>query len=383
MRGKTKTLLVAGFVVMLSGLAFAAKVDPQDAKRQLALHYFRGVINYESGSYQEAADEFRAVAAVDPYYKDTQGFMKKLDQHRSEFLAPEDDGRKFEGKGTDLYFLGKHYYERGDYAKAAEAFDAILDKNKNDKLALYYKQLIEARSPKVKKGAKVSPKNKKQEILNLEQEVSYIKEDVEDRQEDESFLQEKARARAERDEILRKKQRELEKQEEIIDEERKDYLEEARISRRGEKLAKEGEKWRRKREKLTSRQPGTPADLTQFPVYVGNGEKYFRNMKEALQQSRWNTAGLNAIQASLNYCDSILIYYYGIKSGYPEHENISRLMAENIQREDLDENLTRLRAILNMKTVMEEEDRPLTRSEAIFLSEKTEQLIQWCRSILP
>jgi hypothetical protein len=36
-----------------------------------------------------------------------------------------------------------------------------------------------------------------------------------------------------------------------------------------------------------------------------------------------------------------------------------------------------------MKSIIEDEDRPLTRTEALFLADKAERLIEWCRSILP
>jgi len=383
LRGKSRvTIGILAVAMCFQSAAFAAKADPESARRQLALHYFRGVINFEAGRYQEAMDEFRAVADVDPYYKDTQKYISRLDRYRAELLDPK-DGRDYDTKGVDLYFLGKHYYEKGDYDRAMEAFKAILDKAPGDKFALYYKQLIEAASPKYKRVAGVAPKSEADEIAVLQKEVSYIKEDVDDKEDSEAFLQERAQARAERDEIIRSKERQLDRQEDILEEERKDYLAQASLAKRAEKVAKESEKWRRMKEKLSSRQPGIPADLTEFPAYQNNGEKYYKSMKESLRESRWNSAGLNAIKSALYYCDSLLIYYYGIKSSYPEHENIARLMAEYIHRADLDENIIRLRAILNMKIIIEGEDRPLTRSEAIFLAEKAERLIQWCRSILP
>lgn len=378
-----KTLLVLFLAMFSSPGAWAAKADSKDARHQMALHYFRGVLDYQSGNYEEATNEFSAVADVDPYYKDTQKYLKLLGDRQEDFLRQE-DRLGTSGRDVDLYLLGKHYYEKGDPRKALEAFNAILKKSPNDKFALYYKQLIEAENPAAKKKARPSTfKNSSEEAKDLAQEISYMKEDVQQRQEDEDFLGEKARHQAERDELIQKKERQLDRQEQLLEEDRQDYLAEEKISARSNKLNKESEKWHRKKEALSSKEPGVPVDLTDYPEVLAAGEEYYTNMREALRESRWNSAGLNGIEAAMNYCDAILIYFYGIRSAYPQHDNLSRLLTENVHRDDVDENVVRLRAILNLKSIIEDEDRPLTRSEAIFLAEKVEQIVQWCRTILP
>lgn len=365
---------------MFCSAASAADDKAETARHELALHYFRGVVNMEAGNYEAATEEFSAVAAIDPYYKDTQKYMARLDALRKD---RKDAASEFKDEsGTDLYLLGKRYYEQGNYERALQAFEAVLDKNPNDKFALYYKQLIEESMPKKGKRAQ-GPKDKAKDVSVLEQEVNYIKDDVQERQDLKKFLEEKAKRRAERDEMVRKKKLELERQEEILEEERQDYLAQADIAKRSEKLSRKAEKWRNRKEQLSSSQPGVPADLADFPVYQNRSEEAYKNMKENLRQSRWNSAALNAIRSVNDYCDAILIYYYEIKSSYPEHDNLIRLMAENIKRSDLDENLSRLRAIYNTKELVEKEDRPYTRTEAIFVSEKAERVIEWCRSVLP
>ncbi|MDD5574187.1 MAG: HEPN domain-containing protein [Candidatus Omnitrophica bacterium] len=381
-------LIAAGVSLASSGVGLAAKSDDQSARQQLALHYFRGVVNYEAGRFEDSLNEFRAVSAVDPYYRDTQKYirdsMTMLERYRKDLLLPKDGG-SYETKGTDLYFLGKMYYEKMDYERALEAFKAVLDKNPGDKFALYYAQLCqEAMGPKARKASTaVVARERADEVMGLEQEISYIKEDVASQEDMDAFLEEKAVRRAERGEMIRKKEKQIARQEALLDEAKKDYVTEARLTKRAKRLDEETEKWRRMKEQMSSRSPGIPAELIEFPVYLNRARGYYEQMKEALRTSRWNSAGLNAIQSALHYCDALLIYYYGVKSAYPGHENITRLMAENIERSDTDENILRMRAILNMKAIMEDEDRPLTRSEAIFLSEKTERLVEWCRSILP
>jgi len=385
---KIAVLWVIGAFLAFSAAALAAKPDAADVRKELAVHYYRGVVNYEAGRFEDALNEFRAVSSIDPYYKDTQKYitqsMNRLEQYREDLLLPKDSS-SYEAKGVDLYFLGKMYYEKRDYDRALEAFKAILDQNPGDKFALYYAELCEqALGPKAKKESVVSgPKSRAEEVMGMEKEISYIKEDISAKEDMDTFLEEKAQRRADRDEMIRKKERQLSRQEALLEEEKQGYLAEAKLAKKAKKLDAETEKWRRMKDEISSRTPGIPAEIMEFPVYINKATTYYQGMKDALRTSRWNSAGLNAIQASLYACDAVLIYYYSIKSAYPEHENIARLMADHIDREDAQENILRLRAILNMKAIMEDEDRPLTRSEALFLAEKTERLFEWCRAILP
>jgi len=385
---KIAVLLMTGFFLAFSGIVRAAKPDDADVRRELAVHYFRGVVNYEAGRFEDALNEFRTVSSIDPYYKNTQKYitdsMSHLEQYREDLLLPKDNS-SYEAKGVDLYFLGKMYYEKHDYDRALEAFKAILDQNPSDKFALYYAELCEqALGPKAKKDSSIyGPRKRAEEVMGMEKEVAYMKEDISAQEDMDTFLEEKAQSRADLDEMIRKKERQLSRQEAILEEEKQGYLAEAKLAKKSRKLDAETEKWRRKKEEVSAGKPGVPAELIEFPIYLNKAAAYYENMKDALRTSRWNSAGLNAIQASLYYCDALLIYFYGIKSAYPEHENIVWLMADHVNRTDAEENILRLRAILNMRDLMENEDRPLTRSEAIFLAEKAERLIEWCRSILP
>ncbi|MEK7327367.1 MAG: hypothetical protein AAB217_19145, partial [Chloroflexota bacterium] len=231
---------------------------------------------------------------------------------------------------------------------------------------------------------RISPGEEKAiHIGDLEKEVAYIKADIKEQEGVERFLENKAERKSSRDELIRKKERQLKEQEELLGEEREDYVAQAKISRRTEKIKKETEKWKIMTERLASDQPGVPADLTEYPIYFNRADGYYATMKESLRESRWNSAGLNAINASLYYCDTLLIYFYNIKSAVPKHENIARLILANVKRADTDENVYHIHAILNLKKIVEGEDRPITRNEAIFLADHAEKLAEWCKSVLP
>jgi len=393
-----KTIIFFSFCFLLSLLFYISLAESaQDARKELSLHYYRGVVNFEAANYENALTEFQLVAGIDPAYKETRQYIKNsmgfLEQRRQQMLAVDGESSLTQ-QGFDYYFLGKSYYEKGQYQKALEAFQAVLDKNPNDKFALYYTQLCKDALPGRGAGAKKpgwawwswgrsSSKGSGDNVGVLEQEVSYVKNDIKDEQEARELFEKRVERRSERDVLIRAKEKELKEEEEVLEEEKQDYLSQVKLSKRTDKLKAETEKWRNMKERLSSKEPGVPSDMTDFPIYLGKAQKYYAAMKEALRESRWNAAGLNAISASITYGDALLIYFYQIRSAYPGHDNIYALLGQYVKRSDTEENIFNLRSMFNMKKLVEKDDRPITRSEAIFLSDKAEKIIEWCRSLLP
>jgi len=382
-------IFFAFFFILCSGTHGPLAESAQDVRKESSLHYYRGVVNFEAGYYENALAEFQTVIAIDPYYKDSQAYIKKcmkaLEENRQELMSVTGES-SLDKEGFDYYFLGKSLYEKGDYPKALEAFKAVLAKNPNDKFALYYVQLCKEALPggfSAGSGRTGSKKETTKNVSDLEKEVAYVKGDINEQKDTEELIEKKAEHRAERDALVKIKEKQLKEQEEALEEERQDYLSQVKLSKRSEKLKSETEKWKEMKERLASKEPVAPSDLTDFPSTLNKAQKYYSTMNEALRTSRWNSAGLNAISSSIYYADAVLIYFYQVRSAIPKHENICRLLAQYVKRADVDQGIFPLRSIINMKLMIEQEDRPITRPEAIFLAEQTEKFTQWCRSILP
>jgi tetratricopeptide (TPR) repeat protein len=360
----------------------------QDVRKEMSLRYYRGIVYYEAGRYSDALAEFQAVTDIDPFFRDAQKYgencFKALEQYRDNLVGADGDKAK-DRKAIDLYFIGKSYYEKGDYLKALEAFRTVLEKNPNDKFAQYYAKLCrDALPPSRGRTKKMSAVEKTAvDLEDLEKEVSYVKGDIAEQQDVEKFLRAKAERSLARNELIRQKERQLKEQEQLLEEERQDYMSQAKIAQQAKKLQRETEKWRNMKDKLASEQAGVPAELSDFPQVLDRAENYYVEMKEALRTSRWNAAGLNAVYAGINYCDAVLIYFYNCRSAAPRHENITRLLLDHVRRADTDANVYHMRSMLNVKKLIDGEDRPITRAEALFLTDHAEKLIEWCRSILP
>lgn len=380
-------------IILLAGTAdfyIGARAET-DPRKELALHYYRGVVYFEAGRYENALMEFQNVAAVDPYYKETQRLLKesmgKLDDYRQE-LFRTGSGPSLNQEDMNLYFLGRSYYEKGDYSRALEAFKSLLEKNPTDKYAQYYSQLCRQGLGEQPRGAihdnaMLPGRDFSHDVSGFSKEVNYIKTDIRQQQKMEDLYQERAERRAERAEIIRKKEMQLKEQEVLLSEEKEDYLAQLQITKKAERIKKETQKWKTMKEKLASKQPGVPAELIEYPITVKKAEDYYVSMREALRMSRWNAAGLNAVSASVYFCDGLLIYFHGVRSASPAHENITRLLLENVARSDVEENVYHMRAILNLKKMIEDEDRPFTRAEALFLAQHAEKIAEWCKSLFP
>ena len=178
--------------------------------------------------------------------------MKVLEQNRQEMLSATGES-SLDKEGFDYYFLGKSFYEKGDYRKALEAFKAVLAKNPNDKFALYYVQLCKEALPGGLSAEKGKTEGKKEAVNNvsdLEKEVAYVKGDINEQKDTEELIEKKAERRAERDALIKIKEKQLKEQEEVLEEEKQDYLSQVKLSKRAEKLKSETEKWKGMKERL-------------------------------------------------------------------------------------------------------------------------------------
>ncbi len=364
-----------------------ARAAVGEERRALSLHYYRGIVYFEAGRYDSALTEFRSVAEIDPHYKFVQRYLGKtmeiLQAHRAEVLGIGE--REVKDAGTDLYFVGKSFFEKGDYRRAAEAFKAVLAKNPGDRFAAYYVRLCEeALGGKIETVIETAGEPYTvDETAVLERSIAYMKDDIEEQKEQMTFYETKAERRVQRDEMIRKKEKELERQEALLEEEKEDYLARLRLSKKAERIGKETEKWRSMRERLESKEPGVPADLTEYPLFINRAEQYYARMEEALRASRWHSAGLNAISAAVTYCDAVLIYHHGVRSAHPVHGNLMRLLKDKIRRADAAEYLEHLWDILSLQILVQDEGRPIRRSEALFLADKAKKVVTWCQTLLP
>ena len=117
--------------------------------------------------------------------------------------------------------------------------------------------------------------------------------------------------------------------------------------------------------------------------YVRKSDEFVRSAQQALDRGDWDAAVSNAIHAALCAADALTVFYSGTRSTGESHEEILRLLAGlRIERKDLDRNLAHLRALLQLKTTAEYEDRLLGARDATMSLQHAVRFREWTRARL-
>lgn len=117
--------------------------------------------------------------------------------------------------------------------------------------------------------------------------------------------------------------------------------------------------------------------------YLKKAEEFLSSAQDSLVREKWNAAGLNAIHTGISSADALLVSLHGIKSTSPKHDDILKLFPNLIKHKGLEENISHLRHLISMKSIVEYDQRLITRNEAISLSKHAERFLAWVKAILP
>ncbi len=108
-----------------------------DKKLLVSTNYLRGVEAYTKEDYASAVQYLQSVYELDPHYRDVNFLYHDAQSH---YLPLESMSKET----TDLYAKGVNYYMNGEYPKAIEVWEKVLEKN--PKNFLVQRNLEEARS---------------------------------------------------------------------------------------------------------------------------------------------------------------------------------------------------------------------------------------------
>ncbi|MDP2940674.1 MAG: HEPN domain-containing protein [Candidatus Omnitrophota bacterium] len=117
--------------------------------------------------------------------------------------------------------------------------------------------------------------------------------------------------------------------------------------------------------------------------YLKKAEEFLSSAQDSLIKDKWNAAGLNAIHAGISAADALLVALHGIKSTSPKHDDIIKLLSSLMKHKGLEENISHLRSLISMKSIVEYDQRLITQSEAVNLSKHSERFLAWVKNILP
>ncbi len=117
-------------------------------------------------------------------------------------------------------------------------------------------------------------------------------------------------------------------------------------------------------------------------TYLKKAVEFFDSMQEAVQKSRWNAAGLNAVHCAISACDAVLVYYTEQRSAGPDHQTAAYLLSSLARVPDVKQKAETLRKIIHGKHLIEYEDRPISHQEAMELAKMTERFFRWAQEVI-
>jgi len=120
-----------------------------------------------------------------------------------------------------------------------------------------------------------------------------------------------------------------------------------------------------------------------YSNYVKKAEEFYGAMQDSLSKGKWNVVGLNAIHAGISAADALLVFFHGVRSTSPKHDDIIKLITSLISHKDIKNHASHLRSLIYMKNIVEYEVRLIGRDEALVLSKHASCFLEWVRSMLP
>ncbi|MEK6987933.1 MAG: HEPN domain-containing protein [Candidatus Thermoplasmatota archaeon] len=112
--------------------------------------------------------------------------------------------------------------------------------------------------------------------------------------------------------------------------------------------------------------------------YLRKSDEFYRSARQALDRGDWNAAVSHAIHSALCASDAVTVFYSGTRSAAEGHAEMLRLLAGlKVDRKEVDRNLAHLRALLQLKTTSEYEDRLLGERDATMSLQHADRFREW------
>jgi uncharacterized protein (UPF0332 family) len=121
-----------------------------------------------------------------------------------------------------------------------------------------------------------------------------------------------------------------------------------------------------------------------YSNYLKRAEECYISANVCYKNADWNAATICAIHACISACDAMCVYFLGKRHAGKNHNDAVRLFKTiSIQSENLNQNANRLNKIINIKNLVEYEERLVYKSEAEKIAIDMERFFNYVRKELP
>ena len=124
-------------------------------------------------------------------------------------------------------------------------------------------------------------------------------------------------------------------------------------------------------------------DKAQYQNYWKKAVELREASRHCMVSRKWNAAAFNAIHASISANDALLVFFHGLRSRGPKHDDAVKLLSLYIKHEKTSSNAAHLKKLLTLKNVVEYESRLFTQGEAQKITRHAERFMEWVESLLP
>jgi HEPN domain-containing protein len=110
-------------------------------------------------------------------------------------------------------------------------------------------------------------------------------------------------------------------------------------------------------------------------------EEFITAAKESAGVGRWRAAGLNAVHAAISAADSVCILQLKERAAGERHEEAAELLALS-GASGAAEKAAQLAAVLDLKSRVEYEARPMAESESATLLKRSQRIVEWAAKVV-
>ncbi len=105
-------------------------------------------------------------------------------------------------------------------------------------------------------------------------------------------------------------------------------------------------------------------------------------MDLALEEGKWNSAGLQAVHTVISASDAVIAYYGGMRSADLDHREVVGLL-QDVMGETAASAGKHVARVIAKKNLVEYEERQLTQAEAREMVEHARRFLKWTNGMLP
>ena len=116
--------------------------------------------------------------------------------------------------------------------------------------------------------------------------------------------------------------------------------------------------------------------------YLNKAEQFYYVMKICALDKEWDAATLNGVHAAISITDALLVWHTGIHSISSKHEDAAILLRQHFQKEELNNNDSRLTKILTFKSLISYQPDQMTEIKALNFVKDVERYFEWAKAKL-